>query len=385
MALTIQAILQDVYFIKDRRTNMTITSSRKVLLSIIVAVFLFSFPVMGQDAKGREKMIVATKHAPPFAMKNVNGEWHGVSIDLWREMAEELGIEYEFKEVSLKDMLTGLEKGEYDAAVAALTITADRESKMDFTHPFHSSGLGIAVASDSKSSVLSILLPIFSQRFLKALMWLSLVLFATGFAVWFFERKKNPEQFGSGHSKGIFDSFWWSATTMTTVGYGDRAPTTLGGKIMGMIWMFTSVIIISSFTASIASSLTTARIETMVQGEQDLDRVKVATVLNSTSEAYLKSIFVRKMTTYPNVNDAMQALAKGECDAVVYDAPIIRYLLQEPWAESLAILPRNILRQDYGIALPSKSELREPINHELLLRVQTKEWEDGLNKYMDNQ
>ena len=363
---------------------MTIFSTRKSLLFIVAAVLFFSFPVMGQDQKAPKTYVIATKHAPPFSMKDANGEWSGISIDLWREIADELGLKYEFREVSLKKMLEGLEKGEYDAAVAALTITAKREEKMDFSHPFHSSGLGIAVASDAKSSFFSLLLPLFSKGFLKALLMLALVLFVTGLAVWFFERKKNVEQFGTGRSKGIFDSFWWSATTMTTVGYGDRAPSTLGGKTLGLIWMFTSVIIVSSFTAAIASSLTAARIETMVQGEQDLNRVKVATVENSTSEAYLNSIFIRKMATYPNIEEAMKALAKGECDAVVYDSPIIKYLLKEQWADRLTVLPRNILRQDYGIGLPSKSELREPINQALLERVQTKEWEDGLSKYMEN-
>ncbi|MGO2102628.1 MAG: ion channel [Psychroflexus halocasei] len=43
---------------------------------------------------------------------------------------------------------------------------------------------------------------------------------------------------------------------MTTVGYGDKSPLSLGGRIVGLIWMFMAVIILSSLTAGIASALT---------------------------------------------------------------------------------------------------------------------------------
>ena len=49
-------------------------------------------------------------------------------------------------------MLDAVERGEVDAAVAALTITSEREQRMDFTHPFLSTGLGIAGPLDAGGS-----------------------------------------------------------------------------------------------------------------------------------------------------------------------------------------------------------------------------------------
>ena len=49
------------------------------------------------------------------------------------------------------------------------------------------------------------------------------------------------------------DALWWSIVTLTTVGYGDIAPTSLGGRIIGVIIMFFGIGILGLFTGTIAS------------------------------------------------------------------------------------------------------------------------------------
>ena len=78
-------------------------------------------------------------------MKTEDGAWTGISIDLWREIAAELDLPFEFRETDLQGLLDGVTDGSLDMAVAALTITSEREKTMDFTHPFLHTGLGIAV------------------------------------------------------------------------------------------------------------------------------------------------------------------------------------------------------------------------------------------------
>ena len=96
-------------------------------------------PVSGKE------LIVATKEAPPFVIKRADGTLHGISIDLWR-IAERLHLRYEFSEqATVQSLLAGTAEGSFDAAVAALTVTADRDRIVDFTQPFYSTGLGIAV------------------------------------------------------------------------------------------------------------------------------------------------------------------------------------------------------------------------------------------------
>jgi voltage-gated potassium channel Kch len=110
---------------------------------------------------------------------------------------------------------------------------------------------------------------LFSGPFIAILASLLALLAAVGVLVWLAERRRNP-QFGRGPLKGVGAGLWWSAVTMTTVGYGDKAPTTFPGRLIAMVWMFASVIIISSFTAAIATALTGDKLEQSVTDLNDL-------------------------------------------------------------------------------------------------------------------
>ncbi len=233
-------------------------------------------------------LVVGTKDAAPFAMKTSEGTWSGISIYLWRRIAADLHLTYEFRELDLKGLLDGVSNGSLDVAVAALSLTPEREKTFDFTHPYYTTGLGIAVASKQRSPWLAVLRRFLSHSFLKVVAALALLLLVVGGIVWWFERKRNPKEFGGSAAKGVGSGFWWSAVTMTAVGYGDKVPVTLGGRIAATIWMFASVVIISSFIAAITSALTVSQLESPVQGPTDLPKVRVGAVANTTGESYLQ-------------------------------------------------------------------------------------------------
>jgi ABC-type amino acid transport substrate-binding protein len=351
--------------------------TRRTLWLLFFASFALSLPVSSAIA---DTLTVVTRHVPPFAIKQAEGSWRGVSIDLWRHIAEQLGVDTEFREMGLQKMLDTVAAGKADAAVAALTITSEREAGMDFTHPFLTSGLGIAVHRDGRGGWLAVSQRLYSGQFLKAISGLLALLLAVGVLVWFLERRRNT-QFGGRAIEGIGSGLWWSAVTMTTVGYGDKAPQTLGGRAVAMVWMFASVIIISSITAAIATALTVGELGGKVNGEEDLGRVRVATVANSTSAQYLQGRKSR-FRGVDDIDQALQLLAEGEVDAVVYDAPILRYRVKQQFDDRLAVLPGSFERQDYGFALPSGSALREPINRTLLERLHDPVWEAALFDYL---
>ena len=69
--------------------------------------------------------------------------------------------------------------------------------------------------------------------------------------IYYFENEAQPEYFSS-----IFDSLWWSIITLTTVGYGDVYPVTVGGRIFTFFILLIGLGIVAIPTGIISSSLT---------------------------------------------------------------------------------------------------------------------------------
>lgn len=93
------------------------------LAPLITVALLGALPLQPTGAEPTEGVLtVAARHAPPFAIKQENGSWEGISISLWQQIANAFDWEYRFQEMGLEQMLKAVALGEADAAVAALTI-----------------------------------------------------------------------------------------------------------------------------------------------------------------------------------------------------------------------------------------------------------------------
>jgi polar amino acid transport system substrate-binding protein len=324
---------------------------------------------------------VAISEVPPFVIHESDGSWRGISVDLWSDVAKALGYQFQLVPMPFKDVLPSLEAGAVDVAVGALTMTAEREARFDFTHPFYQTGLAIAVPRDGAGSGWAIVMRLFSWQFASAVLGLCALLFAVGVVLWLFERHRNNEQFGGTPAQGLGQSFWWAAVTMTTVGYGDKAPVTLGGRLVAIVWMFAALIMVSGFTAAVTSALTVGSLQGDIAGPQDLRSAHVATVANTVSARYLAGERIRS-TAFPDVRSAMQSVQQGRTDAVVYDQPILQYRDGELGDGGLRLLPGTFEQQAYAFAVGSGSALREPISREILRIVDSREWVDLKRRYL---
>lgn len=326
-----------------------------------------------------KKVIVGIKEAPPFIIKAGDNEYRGLSIDLWEEIASQLGVTFKYKTDNLQGLLSALGKGDIDICINPLTVTSNRIEKMTFTQPFYITNLAIATTKTDENHLLIFIKNIFSIAFLKAVLLLFLVIFIFGFVTWLFERHKNKDQFGHG-LKGLWDGIWWSAVTMTTVGYGDKAPSTVGGKIVGLVWMFTAIIIISGFTASIASSLTIDRLSSKIKDPNDLRKFKTGTVMHTTSAAYLRDKGIA-YEGYATAKEGIEALNNGDIEAFVYDEPIMRYYIHNLNTDKLVVLSSKFNTQYYSFALPKNNPLADKIDPVLLQNIEDVTWKALLNRY----
>ena len=339
------------------------------------------------DEEGRElagtRLVVGTRVRPPFSMKNDDGTWSGIAIDLWRSIAGQLGVSYELRELDRDDLMRGIQDGSLNVVVDALAITAERERLVDFTHPFYTTGLGMAVPRQIGNDWLEDLRHALSPQLFRLMLAIAFATLLIGVIVWLVERKRNVPHFGGRAVQGIGSALWWSATTMTTVGYGDKAPITVVGRTIAVVWMFMGLVLIAAVTATITTALAVHQLGSRIRGPEDLPGAWVATLPETAAAAYLKEHHIA-YRAYPTVGEGLRAVLRHEVDAMVYDAPILRYVVQTEMGGAIQVLNATFDHEDYGLVIPQGSPLREPINRALLTIVREPAWQDVLRSYLGN-
>ncbi len=322
---------------------------------------------------------VLTKVIPPFVIQQHDGALQGFSIDIWQAVSQRLGRPSEIVLLpSLKVMLEDVRRGAGDAAIAAITITAQREQVLDFSYPYFRSGLQIMVRVD-QGSVLSQALGVLkgmlaSRSFQMALMGLGVLVLITAHVIWLVERRRNPD-FCRRYPLGLWDAVYWTLVTISTVGYGDKTPKTHAGKAIALVLIVFGYIAFAWFTATITSAITVSKLAGAINGPQDLPGKRVATVRNSTSETFLRRIPGVRVQLFDRIEDAYAMLEAGRVDAVVYDFPVLSHHVVNGGKGKVRLVGPVFQHEPYGIAFPEGSPLREKANRALLQILESGEYE----------
>jgi polar amino acid transport system substrate-binding protein len=327
----------------------------------------------------RSQLIVGTKVSPPFAIKLEDGSWSGISIELWRRIAADMDMDYEFREVDLQDVFEQLEAGEIDVAIAAISITAERDRHVDFSHAYYSTGLGIAVPQRRTLSLWGLLRGLLTARFFEIICGLLVIGIVTGVLLWRLERRRNEGMFGGRTREGVSMGIWWS--TIMLLGHKGVVPATGWARILSGIVMIVSTVIVSALTGVFASAITISQLEPGIAHPNDLRHIRTATVTSSTSAEYLTSRRIQHKP-YSTIDAALQAMLANQADAVVYDLSMLKYRRNTELLNRINVLPQVFNRQQYAIALAPHSGLRRPVNQALLLITSSDAWSDVLFRYI---
>ncbi|MFO7864122.1 MAG: transporter substrate-binding domain-containing protein [Salinivirgaceae bacterium] len=354
----------------------------KKLLQKYLAIALllcFSFEIQASE---NDTLVVGYYPSAPFIIESEAGI-SGISVYLWEAIQRELKQPYVYKKMTLNDVITGIASSKVDVTIDPLTITSTRSEIMDFSAPYYIASSTVMVRSVSSfQKGMEFIGSFLSLNFFKAVGTLFLVVFIFGTLAWVFEHKRNPEEFKPG-IKGLWSGIWWSAVTMTTVGYGDKSPKTPGGRIIALIWMFSAIIIISGFTASIASSLTVNQLSWNQNSFEDFKEKEIAVIENSATEAFLKQRFFKHLQTYKSLNECQKALYEMKVDAISHDMPQVTYITQLDSLSRFEILPVSYNSQLYAFGFSTKLDdnLKKSITVELLKITESTDWKVLLSEY----
>jgi polar amino acid transport system substrate-binding protein len=318
----------------------------------------------------------------PFVFPE-NSSTKGIALDVWEDLALMKSLDYTYTYfTTVEDALYALNRGKLDIVVGPISITSQRLENMRFSQPFYNSSLAIVSRVDDPTLWQKVK-PLFSMKLLLAVGVFLVILAVVGTLLWLAERKKSPEQFSSNIVSGIGTGMWLAIVTMSTTGYGDKAPITLMGRIIAGSWMIISIIFATSMVAGIASTLTLSYLETSTFSNiEQLSGRKVATISASPAEDFLNE-HQAKITGVDNLLDAMTKLNNKEVDAVVYDRPQLLYYMKNHKDEDLYLAKAEYFRQGYGYAFPVNSSFTYVVNRGLLELAEESETVNIVEHYLE--
>jgi ABC-type amino acid transport substrate-binding protein len=260
-------------------------------------------------------------------------------------------------------MLDAVESGDAQAAIAAISMTPEREQRFDFSHTYLQSGLQIMTPAQ-QASWLDSLGSISWADVLGVIARVALLIAIVAHVIWLIERGRNPE-FPREYLRGVGEGLWWAVVTVVTVGYGDRTPKRLLGRVVATIWMFAGIFLIAHLTATLTSRLTVESLQGQINGLNDLPGKRVVTVEGTTADQYLSANGIAHLNV-AQISDAYAQIEAGRADAVIYDAPVLSHYANAQGKGKVRMAGVVFKAEPYGIALQPSSPYRKAINQAIL-------------------
>lgn len=358
-------------------------------------------------------LIVSTALTPPYSMLKETSEqlqgndrFEGFCIDLIDEIAKLRGFNYTFKEVSdgnygSRNRETGEWNGivrelldhKADLGIVDFTITYEREEAVDFSMPFMNLGISIIYKKPQKKapSLFSFMSPFSVDVWIymaTAYLGVSVLLFILARMVpdeWDcpYPCIEEPEELENSFT--LFNSLWFIIGTLLCQG-GDIAPKAVSTRIVAGIWWFFTLIMISSYTANLAAFLTVERMDSPIEGAEDLakqTKIKYGSKAGGSTYNFFRD---SKIQTYqrmwaamsnarPSVftltnDDGVERVSKGDGQyAFLMESSTIEYEIERKC--DLMQVGGLLDSKSYGIALPPGSPYTGPISSAILRLKET--------------
>ncbi|XP_027201299.2 glutamate receptor ionotropic, kainate 2-like [Dermatophagoides pteronyssinus] len=378
------------------------------IVSLSNYTFYDSYREILEAMKFKELLITVPPSSIPYVSlredhENYSGndKFYGFCVDLLQEIAQVFRQDFQsdFKYViqisqdgqyGRPDKETGEWNGMFgelirhqaDLAIADLTATYLRETAVDFTMPFMNLGIAILFKKPSapEPEMFSFLKPFSVEVWLylaSAFLGISLMLWIMSRISpyeWEAPHGCDPDPIELCNQFSIGNSLWFTIGSLMQQG-SDLGPKALSTRCLATIWWFFTLIIISSYTANLAASLTLSRMAPAISSVEDL--AKQTSILygcrkgGSTWEFFAQSnntIYQRMFNTmeanpevYINkVTDAIERVRKGGY-AYLAESSTIEYLIQRRC--DLIQVGNWLDNKGYGIATPPDSPYRTPISN----------------------
>ena len=357
------------------------------LLCISIVLLLANGLAAQPGQPVQEKVLVAAAPCPPFVISD-EGQLSGLAMYLWDQMAQQIGIEYEVVEMPLGRMLDAVSQDKAvrkaNVGISCLSITAEREKVIDFSHSFYETYTGIAVR---EHGLMEILGGFFANPVVWRALGIVLAIAAIVGGIFFaLEGRINPKVYATtGPVARFFEALIVGLLFVTRgpLKYYDFNTTT--ARFLSAFLAIGGTFMIAGVTALLASAFTVESLRSQVSGLDDLKKFKVAALEASTSSSFLRTNGIPHQTR-EDLDTMINDLDQGVLDAIVADEAFLKYAIntgrEQGRFQELSVLPYEFDTQNYGFALERESHLKEAVNQALLLVRKSPEWRTKMREYI---
>lgn len=361
----------------------------RLLLFVVALTITPSSFAQDRGADETVHLNVALAECPPFVIFD-NGTYSGLAVYLWEQIGQESGFTWKYTEYPLGDLLDMVpewdESHTPDVGISCISVTAEREQLIDFSHSFNETYTAIAVR---QNSLWSAIVGFFSNpRVLKAFFIVLGIAVLIGAVFFLLEHRTNKKLFSTDTVVGRFIE-----TTIIGLLFVTNGPIrfyrfkTLSARVLSTVLALGSTFMIAAVTAVLASSFTLNAMQSQVRGLDDLRTLRVGALNSSTSSVFLTENGILHQTR-PDLDTLVVDLDAGRLDAIVADAAFLQYRInkgkQQGQFTSLTVLPYELEAQNYAFILAQDSLHRERINRVLLSVRKRPEWRENLASYLVN-
>ena len=344
------------------------TRLRSLTIVVLLLAVIGGVPGVAPQATAAPRNVtVATRELTPFVMSDGNLKT-GFTIDLLNDIAKHTGWTYTYiTQANVQDLLRAVAEGRADMGASAVSITGQRARTFDFSQPMLNAGLQIVAPVGNTEHYHPGLIDFLKLLFSKTMaVWLLAALALTvlpAHIIWLMERGDDGSMIDRKYFPGIFQAFGWGLGMLAAAPLD--SPQRWPIRILTVLWTFVSIIFVAYYTAILTSNLTVSQIESQIGSPGDLIGKRVCTVANTTSPPALDRLGVRYIGL-DKIDDCYAGLKNGDFDAVVYDAPVLDYYVNHEGTGVAAMAGPIFKDEDYGIAFPIGSKLKEDADEALL-------------------
>ncbi|CAH1170182.1 unnamed protein product [Phaedon cochleariae] len=350
-------------------------------------------------------LVVTTILEQPYVMLKPqtnlvgNGRLEGFCIDLLKAIATMVNFEYkillvpdgkygafDFETGEWNGMVRQLMEKKADLAVGSMTINYARESVIDFTKPFMNLGISILfkVPKSQQAKLFSFMNPLAMDIWLyvlSAYVLVSITMFVVARFSPYEWQNPHPCEIENVLVRNQFslaNSFWFTIGTLMQQG-SDLNPKATSTRIVGGIWWFFTLIIISSYTANLAAFLTVERMITPIENAEDLagqTEIPYGTLESGSTMTFFRDSMIetykkmwrfmenRKPSVFvPTYEEGIQKVLDGNY-AFLMESTMLDFIVQRDC--NLTQIGGLLDSKGYGIATPMGSPWRDKISLAIL-------------------